>query len=350
MDAKRDLNPLFTQQENRPLVYCVAGGGGYIGSWLVKTLLENGYTVHATLRDPGNPSKNSFLLSLPGAQERLRLFKADLCEEGSFDSAINGCHGVFLVATTMVFGSKDPENDIVNAAIQGTLNVLKSCKRAENVRRVVFTSSLSAAVPFDKSLLVIDESCWTSLDVIGKSNDHGRLYAKVKTLTEKAVLQFGKENQSLAVVSIVLPIVAGTSITSTAPISMHIPLSLITGNPQLYGSLLQTRDIFLGDSVSLIHVQDACNAHVFLMEHPALEGRYICCGNAATIPELAHIISEHYPQYTIKAKLDESVVAAGCARAISSKKLSDLGFIYKYSVAQIIDDSVQFFQKLGILD
>jgi len=348
MDAKRDLNPLFTRQENRPRVYCVAGGGGYIGSWLVKTLLENGYTVHATLRDPGNPSKNSCLLSLPGAQERLRLFRADLREEGSFDSAIHGCHGVFHVATPMKFGSKDPQNDIVDAAIQGTLNVLKSCKKAESVRRVVFTSSFSAAIPFDKSL--IDESCWTSLDIIRKINDHGRFYGEAKTLAEKAVLQFGKENPSLTVVSIVLPIVAGTSITSTAPISMHIPLSLITGNPQMYGSLLQTRDSFLGDSVSLIHVQDACNAHVFLMEHPAVEGRYICCGNAATIPELAHIISEHYPQYTIKAKLDESVVAAGCARTISAKKLSDLGFICKYSVAQVIDDSVQFFQKLGILD
>nr|ABK27038.1 unknown [Picea sitchensis] len=350
MAAKMNIDPLFTQQENRRQVYCVTGGGGYIGSWLVKTLLENGYTVHATLRDPGNTSKNSFLLSLPGAQERLRLFKADLCEEGSFDSAIHGCHGVFHVATPMEFGSKDPENEIVNAAVQGTLNVLKSCKRAESVRRVVFTSSLSAAIPFDKSLLVIDESCWTSLDVIRKINNHGRFYAEAKTLAEKAALQFGKENPSLAVVSIVLPIVAGTSRTSTAPFSIHMVLSLITGNPQLYGSLLQARDGFLGDSVSLIHVQDVCNAHVFLMEHPTAEGRYICCGNATTIPELAHLISEHYPQYTIKAKLDESVVAAGCARTISAKKLSDLGFIYKYSVAQVIDDSVQFFQKLGILN
>ena len=81
-----------------------------MGSCLVKTLLENGHTVHATLRDP---SKNiTFLRSLPGAQERLHLFRADLCEEGSFDSAIHGCHGVFHVATptpTVVGEYKDPE-------------------------------------------------------------------------------------------------------------------------------------------------------------------------------------------------------------------------------------------------
>ena len=79
-----------------------------MGSCLVKTLLENGHTVHATLRDP---SKNIiFLRSLLGAQERLHLFRADLCEEGSFDSAIHGCHGVFHVATPMVFDEcNEPE-------------------------------------------------------------------------------------------------------------------------------------------------------------------------------------------------------------------------------------------------
>jgi len=36
---------------------CVTGGAGYIGSLLVKKLLEKEYTVHATLR---NLSINSF--------------------------------------------------------------------------------------------------------------------------------------------------------------------------------------------------------------------------------------------------------------------------------------------------
>lgn len=33
--------------------YCVTGATGYIGSWLVEALLQRGYTVHATVRDPG---------------------------------------------------------------------------------------------------------------------------------------------------------------------------------------------------------------------------------------------------------------------------------------------------------
>jgi bifunctional dihydroflavonol 4-reductase/flavanone 4-reductase len=49
------------------------------------------------------------LLELPGAAERLSIWKADLAEEGSFDEAISGSTGVFHVATPMDFESKDPE-------------------------------------------------------------------------------------------------------------------------------------------------------------------------------------------------------------------------------------------------
>lgn len=33
---------------------CVTGAGGFLGSWVVKLLLQEGYMVHGTGRDPGS--------------------------------------------------------------------------------------------------------------------------------------------------------------------------------------------------------------------------------------------------------------------------------------------------------
>ena len=38
-------------------VVCVTGASGYIALWLVKLLLQRGYTVKATVRDPSQYSK-----------------------------------------------------------------------------------------------------------------------------------------------------------------------------------------------------------------------------------------------------------------------------------------------------
>lgn len=46
--------------------------------------------------------KLAHLWKLEGAKERLQLVKAELTEEGSFDSAIFGCAGVFHTASPVL--------------------------------------------------------------------------------------------------------------------------------------------------------------------------------------------------------------------------------------------------------
>lgn len=46
--------------------------------------------------------KVGFLWKLDGAKERLKVLKADLMVEGSFDDAINGVDGVFHTASPVV--------------------------------------------------------------------------------------------------------------------------------------------------------------------------------------------------------------------------------------------------------
>jgi hypothetical protein len=66
---------------------------------IVQHLLQRGYTVHATCRDPRNRKSVAHLLALPHAAERLKLFPADLTVPGSFMQAMEGCKYVIHTAS-----------------------------------------------------------------------------------------------------------------------------------------------------------------------------------------------------------------------------------------------------------
>ncbi|KAK8693358.1 hypothetical protein V6N13_070943 [Hibiscus sabdariffa] len=175
-------------------VVCVTGASGYVASWLVKFLLNLGYTVRATVRDPNDPKKIEHLVSLDGAKERLHLFKADLLEEGCFDSIVDGCQGVFHTASPVIFSSTDPQAELIDPAIKGTLDVLKSCAKIPTIRRVVLTASIVSVLYNENPLtpdVVVDET-WFSDSSFCVKNKHW--YMASKTLAEEAAWKFAKEN------------------------------------------------------------------------------------------------------------------------------------------------------------
>ncbi|KAG6713510.1 hypothetical protein I3842_05G156900 [Carya illinoinensis] len=175
-------------------VVCVTGASGYIASWLVKLLLQRGYTVNASVRDPNDPKKTEHLLMLDGAKERLHLFKADLLEEGSFDSLVDGCEGVFHTATPVYLSANNPQAELIEPAVKGTLNVLRSCAKVSSVKRVVITSSMAAVVYNGKPLtpdVLVDETWFSDPAFCEESK---LWYMLSKTLAEKAAWEFSKEN------------------------------------------------------------------------------------------------------------------------------------------------------------
>ncbi|XP_038987262.1 tetraketide alpha-pyrone reductase 1-like isoform X2 [Phoenix dactylifera] len=88
----------------------VTGAGGYVGSWLVKLLLSNGYKVHGTVRDLSD-EKNAHLRKFEKASENLQLFKADVLHYDTLKAAFAGCEGVFHVASPVPATKVlDPEN------------------------------------------------------------------------------------------------------------------------------------------------------------------------------------------------------------------------------------------------
>lgn len=327
---------------------CVTGATGFVGSWLVKCLLNKGYTVHATARDLENEAKVRHLLDIPRVEDSLKLFRADLSEDGSFDAAVTGCHGVFHVATPTESTPKDPENDVIKPAVDGTLNVLHACTKAKTVKRVVVTSSVATVAmnESEEQNQYIDESCWTDVGYLRtKKPTLGWAYSVSKTLAERAALQYGKEHD-LEVVTIIPVLVVGSSITPTVPVSVEVALSLLTGIPR---DLHILKDLQLGTgSLSLVHVEDLCTAHIFLMENPAAQGRYICSASNLSVAQLAHYLSKRYPQYNVLTQFED--VPPVPRVNLSSNKLVESGFNFKLGLDEMFDDAVKYLKIKGVLN
>jgi cinnamoyl-CoA reductase len=121
---------------------CVTGGSGFLGSWIVKMLLEKGYQVRATTR---KRAKAEFLTKFDQAAERLTIFDGcDFDQPASFDAAIDGCDAVIHCASPffMAGGTRD---NLVTPAILGTELVLNACEKYK-VKQVTLTSSSASVI------------------------------------------------------------------------------------------------------------------------------------------------------------------------------------------------------------
>ncbi|CAN1222180.1 Anthocyanidin reductase ((2S)-flavan-3-ol-forming) [Linum grandiflorum] len=263
---------------------CVIGGTGFVASRLVKLLLENGYSVRTTVRNPDNQRRISHLIPLKELGE-LEIFAADLTDEESFIAPVAGSNLVFLVATPVNFSSQDPENDMIKPAIQGVENVLKACAKAKTVKRVVLTSSAAALTinNVKETGLVMDETHWTDVQFL-TSVVQG--YAVSKTLAEKAAWKFAEEN-NIDLVTVIPSLVAGPPLTADIPSSINLALSLLTGDLETISQLVKEKT----------HVEDVCRAHLFVAEKESASGRFICCAANTSVAELAKFLNLRYPQY-----------------------------------------------------
>ncbi|CAL5093981.1 unnamed protein product [Urochloa decumbens] len=206
-------------------VVCVTGGSGFIGSWLVRYLLDRGYSVHATVRNIQDEGETMHLHALDGAGTRLRLFQIDLLDLPSIRAAIEGAQGVFHLASPLIVQTQDPETELLEPAVKGTLNVLRAAKDS-GVGRVVLVSSKAAMVPnpnwpADK---VLDEDSWADVELLRKLE---HWYGVSKTLAEKAAWDFAAE-EGLQLVVLNPGLVLGPFLTPSVNASLNWFLQLLS--------------------------------------------------------------------------------------------------------------------------
>ncbi|CAI0399796.1 unnamed protein product [Linum tenue] len=312
---------------------CVTGGSGCIGSWLISLLLDRGYTVHATVLDDEKETKH--LQALKGAETRLHLHQIDLLDYDSISAAIDGCAGVFHLASPCIVDEvQDPEKQLLDPAIKGTMNVLTASKE-KGVKRVVVTSSISAITPSPKwpADVLKREDCWTDVEYC---KQNGFWYPLSKTLAEKAAWEFAKE-KGLDVVVVNPGTVMGPAIPPTLNASMLMILRLLQGCTETY------ENFFMGS----VHFKDVALAHIMVYENPSAAGRHLCVEAISHYGDFVAKVAELYPEYNVPSLPRDT--QPGLLRGKNgAKKLMDMGLEF-IPMDQIIKDSVEYLKERGYL-
>ncbi|AES79922.1 Vestitone reductase [Medicago truncatula] len=318
---------------------CVTGGTGFLGSWIIKSLLENGYSVNTTIRaDPERKRDVRFLTNLPGASEKLHFFNADLSNPDSFAAAIEGCVGIFHTASPIDFAVSEPEEIVTKRTVDGALGILKACVNSKTVKRFIYTSSGSAVSFNGKDKDVLDESDWSDVDLLRSVKPFGWNYAVSKTLAEKAVLEFGEQN-GIDVVTLILPFIVGRFVCPKLPDSIEKALVLVLGKKEQIGV---TR-------FHMVHVDDVARAHIYLLENSVPGGRYNCSPFIVPIEEMSQLLSAKYPEYQILTVDELKEIKGARLPDLNTKKLVDAGFEFKYTIEDMFDDAIQCCKEKGYL-
>ncbi len=270
----------------------VTGGGGFLGSSIVRMLLGKGIAVRSLQRSDSPDLKKL----------GVEIIRGDISDRDTVINAAEGCDVIFHVAAKAgVWGDYD---DYYQCNVTGTKNIIAACK-AHNIQKLIYTSSPSIVFAGE------DE------DNINESTPYAdhflTAYQETKALAEQMVL--AANNKTLATVALRPHLIWGPGDPHLAP---RIIERAKAGRLRLVGKQ--------NNLVDSTYIDNAALAHILAAE--ALETKNNCAGKA-------YFISNDEP-ITMKELINRILAAANLpavTKTIPAKLAYTIGmmmeFVYK---------------------
>ena len=266
----------------------VTGGNGYVASWLVRRLLERGFDVHTTVRDPHDPARTAHLNAIardcPGT---LSLFRADLLDPAGFDPAMADCSLVFHTASPLIVRDvEDPVRDLIKPATSGTRNVLEAANRTRSVRRVVLTSSIVAIYGDAADLAQLDSDRFDESHWNATSREDHQPYSYSKTLSERLAWEIAQAQSRWDLVVVNPGLVLGPGLSPhTKAEGVLMMLDFGNGYYRFGAPELE---------FAIVDVRDVAEGHLRAGLTPEASGRHILVSESMSLLEMGKVLRGHF--------------------------------------------------------
>jgi len=301
-------------------VILVTGGAGYIGSHLVRKLLEQGDRVRVLER---------FLYGEQGladitGESRLEVQYGDICDPRAVARAVKGVRSVVALAALVGDGACDLDPDsTLEVNFESTRTMLEACKD-NGVERLVFASSCSVYGANGKELVHED----SHLNPVS-------LYARTRIMSEELLL---RERGPVGVVILRLSTVCGAS----PRMRFDLMVNTITARAHVDGNV---RILGASQWRPHIHVQDAAEAFLLAATNPpreAIGGTFNVGAQHLnfTIGEIADKVAEQIPQVNVEYR--DHFDDRRSYRVAFDRARDVLGFV----PSRTVDDAIREVRKI----
>ncbi|MEI9937065.1 MAG: NAD-dependent epimerase/dehydratase family protein [Pseudomonadota bacterium] len=239
----------------------VTGATGFLGSQLVRTLMERGESVKAFVRPGAN------LAALQGyPQDRFKIAVGDIRIEHSVFAALANCTRMYHVAANFKMWDPKPSR-IILPAIEGMRATLRAA-RSRKLEKIVVTSS-AGVLGTTTSEEPMDETHEFNLE-------NPEAYFAAKVAADRVAAEFIAEG---------LPIVMALPATIAGPGDWKP-----TPNGQLLLEYLKTPSTshfpVTAGGINVVDVEDVAMGHVQAMDHGVIAERYLLGGENLSFSQL----------------------------------------------------------------
>jgi len=245
----------------------ITGGGGFLGAWLSRLLLEEGAEVWSYDVSP------SVCLKVHGLADRVTVIQASVMDGERLEEALK-LHGIevcfHLAGQSMIEGAAEDITSTFDINIRGTWTVLEACRRAGGLRGIVCASSNH--IYGSSQSLVTEDHLLNQLDAYGASKACADIVARA----------FGR--------NVGLPVVAARNVNSFGPGDFHTS-HIVTGT--ILALLAGQAPVIRSDGSPVkayLHARDTMDAYLRLAEHaqePGVRGEAFNIAPASPISTLA---------------------------------------------------------------
>ena len=244
------------------MIAFVTGATGFLGSHVARVLAEQGADLRLLVRASSNTKNIDDLKA-----DRVI---GDLRDPSSLERGIAGCDAIIHVAADYRLWVRDPD-EMYRSNVEGTRAIL-SAARKNNVRRVVYTSSV-ATMGFTSNGQPADEDSPVSLEnMIGP-------YKRSKFMAEQVAIEAARAGQDVVIVN------------PTTPVGERDIKPTPTGRI-VVDFLKRKFPAYVDTGLNLVDATECARGHVIALEKGKSGERYILGGENLTLKQILDKLGE----------------------------------------------------------